>query len=158
MLDRSHCILCTFHFFNLFSHHFFIPASDSDTDYTSSFNVNNNINNHQNYPRYSEGILFHNTASSTTTTTSVRNVLLHVTKTLTMFTFIHIMHSVFVSFHQWKLHLASTQYCVISGFQLVETPFKMGLMTFCQINTRFNHQHQLILYYMSILSNFLNDV
>ena len=92
----------TFHF-SFFYPNIFIPASNSDTDYTSSFNVNNNINNHQNYPRYSEGILFHNTASSTTTTTSVRNVLLHVTKTLTMFTLIHIMHSVFVSFHQWKI-------------------------------------------------------
>ena len=110
-VDHTYCLIAytiTFYlsFFNLFSQSFFIPASNSDTDYTSSFNVNNNINHHQNYPRYSEGILFHNTASSTTT--SVRNVLLHVTKTLTMFTFIHIMHSVFVSLHQWKIYPAST--------------------------------------------------
>ena len=84
-----------------FSHlFFFIPATNSDTDYTSSFNVNNNINSNKNYPRY-EDILFHNTAASSTTTTTscvLRNVLLHVSKTLTMFTFIHIIHSVFVSF------------------------------------------------------------
>ena len=87
-------------FFHLF---FFIPATNSDTDYTSSFNVNNNINqqnSNKNYPRY-EDILFHNTAASSTTTTTscvLRNVLLHVSKTLTMFTFIHIIHSIFVSF------------------------------------------------------------
>lgn len=97
---RRYTFTYLIHFLQYFLPPFFIPASNSDTDYTSSINVNNNINQQQNYPPY-EDILFHNTATTTalsTTSCNVRNVLLHVSKTLTMFTFIHIIHSVFVSF------------------------------------------------------------
>ena len=147
LLDESHFHLFPFIFFQYVLPPFFIPATNSDTDYTSSFNVNNNINNHQNYPRYSEGI-FHNTASSTTTT-SVRNVLLHVTKTLTMFTFIHIIHSVFVSFHQWKNYVSRIVWNIASYLDfnpiVWKCYFKMGLTTFWWTNTWFDHQHHLIL-------------